>query len=154
MKHRPRYPHPHAQQRGAVLIVSLILLVALTLIGVSVMNTSQLEERMASNAQEVVQAFQSAETGLSQAYDNPNSWDPVNDLVQAPQAIVSAVGRTDQVGYTVRYLVDTKPPVGSLYDAVNFGAAHFDFESNGTSQSQLESTVHGGGRRIVPKLSN
>ena len=55
------------RQRGAVLVVSLVLLVVLTLLGVSVMNVTQLEERMAGNSQEMNQAFHSAETGLSSA---------------------------------------------------------------------------------------
>jgi len=52
------------QQRGAALIVGLMMLVALTLIGVTTMGMSSMELRMASNAQNKSNAFQAAEAGL------------------------------------------------------------------------------------------
>ena len=52
------------RQRGVVLIVSLILLMVLTLIGVTAMQTSTLEERMAGNAMDRSLAFQAAEAAL------------------------------------------------------------------------------------------
>lgn len=136
---------PH-QQGGAVLIVSMILLVVLTLLGVSVMNTTQLEERMASNAQETSQAFQGAETGLSQAYDNATVWNPTVVTTVAMTSIPSAVGRTDEAGYVVTHITDTGPPPG--YDVSQFRTAHFDFASTGTSQSNFSTTLHGGGFRV------
>lgn len=135
-------------QRGAVLIISLILLVVLTLLGVSVMNMTQLEERMASNAQEVVQAFQSAETGLSQAYDDPNVWNP--SAPQPPVAdttpIPSGIGRVDKAGYEVEFIVVTGPPPG--YDVAQYQTSHFDFRSTGTSNSGFSTELHGGGFRV------
>lgn len=55
---------PIRRQRGVVLIVSLILLMVLTLIGVTAMQTSTLEERMAGNALDKALAFQAAEAAL------------------------------------------------------------------------------------------
>lgn len=52
------------RQRGVVLIVSLILLMVLTLIGVTAMQTSSLEERMTGNALDKNIAFQAAEAAL------------------------------------------------------------------------------------------
>ena len=52
------------QQRGAALVVGLLMLVALTLIGVTTMGMSSMELRMASNAQNKSNAFQAAEAGL------------------------------------------------------------------------------------------
>lgn len=54
----------HRGQKGAVLIMALIILVVMTILGVTVMNTSSLEEKMAGNTQEHTRAFQLAETGL------------------------------------------------------------------------------------------
>jgi len=134
-----------ARQRGAVLVVSLVLLVVLTLLGVSVMNVTQLEERMASNTQEMNQAFQSAETGLSQAYDDANVWNPAAAIAPGMQAIPSAQ-RADQAAYVSEYLTATGPPPG--YDVAQFQTAHFNFESTGQSQSNFTTTVHGGGFRV------
>lgn len=59
-----RLPTPMGRQRGVVLIVSLILLMILTLIGVTAMQTSTLEERMTGNALDRALAFQAAEAAL------------------------------------------------------------------------------------------
>lgn len=60
-------------QRGAALIVSLLFLVILTLIGVSAMTTTTLEERMAGNAKDFNVAFQAAEAALRDGWDDLNS---------------------------------------------------------------------------------
>ncbi len=57
------------KQRGAVLIVGLILLVAMTLIGVTAMKLTTLDERIAGNAQVRVGMFQAAESALAEAAD-------------------------------------------------------------------------------------
>lgn len=61
-----RYTNISSRQRqqGATLVVGLILLLVLTVLGVSGMNTSTLELTMASNAQFHQDAFQAAETGI------------------------------------------------------------------------------------------
>ncbi|MCF6202975.1 MAG: PilX N-terminal domain-containing pilus assembly protein [Methylococcaceae bacterium] len=51
-------------QSGVVLVVSLIMLLLLTLIGVSGMQTTALEEKMASNSRDQNIAFQAAEAAL------------------------------------------------------------------------------------------
>jgi type IV pilus assembly protein PilX len=53
-----------ARARGSVLIVSLVILLVLTLLGISGMNSTVLQERMAGNLQEGLSAFQAAEAGL------------------------------------------------------------------------------------------
>lgn len=53
-----------AKQSGVVLVVSLIMLLLLTLIGVSGMQTTALEEKMASNSRDQNIAFQAAEAAL------------------------------------------------------------------------------------------
>lgn len=51
-------------QSGSVLMVSLVILLVMTLLGVGSMNTSLLQERMAGNTQMMQTAFQAAESGL------------------------------------------------------------------------------------------
>ena len=55
---------PRSRQAGAALFVGLVLLLVMTLVGVSGMNTATLELAMAGNAQAQQQAFQAAETGI------------------------------------------------------------------------------------------
>jgi type IV pilus assembly protein PilX len=52
------------RQQGAVLVVGLVLLMVLTVLGVSGMNTATLELTMASNSQFHQEAFQASETGI------------------------------------------------------------------------------------------
>ncbi|MCF6252213.1 MAG: PilX N-terminal domain-containing pilus assembly protein [Methylococcaceae bacterium] len=52
------------QQSGAVLVISLIMLLLLTLIGVTGTQVSSMEEKMAGNFKDQNMAFQAAESGL------------------------------------------------------------------------------------------
>jgi type IV pilus assembly protein PilX len=52
------------RERGAALIVALILLLLMTVLGVTAMRTTTLQERMAGNARDSNLAFQSAEAAL------------------------------------------------------------------------------------------
>jgi len=52
------------RQRGAALITSLLLLLVLTVIGITVMQVSRMQERMSGNARDLNMGFQSAEAAL------------------------------------------------------------------------------------------
>jgi type IV pilus assembly protein PilX len=51
-------------ERGVVLFISLVLLLVLTIAGVSAVQTTSLEERMARNSHDSLIAFQAAEAAL------------------------------------------------------------------------------------------
>lgn len=53
--------------QGFILVTSLVFLVVLTLLAVSAINSSTLQERMASNLREKNRALQAANAGLSEA---------------------------------------------------------------------------------------
>lgn len=57
------------KQQGAALIVSLIILVAMTMVGITSMKSSSTEMTMAGNLRESAITFQAAEAGLSTAED-------------------------------------------------------------------------------------
>ncbi len=57
------------RQQGAVLAVALIILLALTLIGITGMQTTTLEEKMAGNLRDQNVAFQAAEAALRDGED-------------------------------------------------------------------------------------
>jgi type IV pilus assembly protein PilX len=59
-----RIDRARAQQRGMALIVSLILLLVLTLLGLAAMQNTSLEERMAGNLRAENVAFQASESAL------------------------------------------------------------------------------------------
>ncbi len=57
----------HTQQQGAALIVGLLLLVVITVLAISGMNTATTSLAMARNDQNYENAFQAAETGIENA---------------------------------------------------------------------------------------
>jgi Tfp pilus assembly protein PilX len=59
----PRQKAPR-QQRGAVLIVGLVILLVVTMIGISGQQTTVLQERLAGNMRQSTIALQAAEAGL------------------------------------------------------------------------------------------
>jgi type IV pilus assembly protein PilX len=56
-----------SNQRGAVLAIALIMLLVMTILGVTAMQMSRVEERMAGNTRDINLAFQGAEAGLRDA---------------------------------------------------------------------------------------
>lgn len=67
-------------QKGAVLVLALVMLTVLTLIGVSSMSRSSLELKLASNAQQHNIAFQAAQSRIAFASaDDPAN--PINFLI-------------------------------------------------------------------------
>lgn len=63
---RPVQDLLHAQyaQRGTALVMALVFLLLMTMLGITAINTSTLEERMAGNTKDQNLAFQAAETAL------------------------------------------------------------------------------------------
>lgn len=57
----------HGRQKGFALVVSLLILVVLTLLGVSMFGNVGLQQRMASNTREKSRAFEAAQAALQYA---------------------------------------------------------------------------------------
>ncbi len=89
-----------SKQNGAALVVGLVLLVVVTVLAVSGMNTATTELAIARNNQNYENAFQAAESGLEQALSqglflpavnvnlvqNINANDAVNSVIQFEDA--------------------------------------------------------------------
>lgn len=73
------YPN---RQRGVVLVVALVLLVAVTLLSLAGISTTTLELKMATNQQARVNAFQQAEAGIDAVVTDLNNF-PVTGTVGA-----------------------------------------------------------------------
>jgi len=67
--------NPYGSQRGTALIMSMVILMILTILGITAMGTASLEEKMSGNTQEATRAFQAAESGLSQAFNTAGNFD-------------------------------------------------------------------------------
>lgn len=137
-------------QRGAVLVVSMILLLVMTLIGVTGMNTTSLEEKMAANTQEVNRAFQAAETALAQAFGDPNAY-LIDGNYVTDATMLSDVDDYQwfRVEYESEFVGWSLPPIDSGYSAIHDRAAHFDFLGTGATPEGIDKRLHGGAFQIT-----
>lgn len=71
------------REEGAVLIVALVLLLVLTMLGISAIESTKLETKMAANTTNYSRAFQTAEAGLAQALQiyltDTNAFDGISE---------------------------------------------------------------------------
>lgn len=79
----PRLRPPPRRQRGVALFISLVLLLMLTIIGVSGVQSTSLEVRMARNDHDGLLAFQAAESALRDAEDQLEIITSTVDFVDA-----------------------------------------------------------------------
>ncbi len=68
-----KHPRSHTNQTGAALIVSLLILLVMTLLGLSSINSTRLEEKMAGNTRDMNLSLQAAESALRIAEDYINT---------------------------------------------------------------------------------
>jgi hypothetical protein len=162
MMHMSRQLQSKKTQSGAVLVVAMIFLIIMTLLAVSGMGTTSMEERMSSNSQETMKAFQSAETGLSQALANADSF----DLTGTYSVAIADVADTCDVNpnsphcfqteYDSGYLgVSTLPKVlndrGLLYSTSQVEIANFNLRSTGHTTSGVTVVINGGAYHLKRK---
>jgi type IV pilus assembly protein PilX len=131
------------RQGGAALVVGMILLMVLTLLAISGMNSATLELQMAGNAQYSENAFQAAETGIEESLRVARIG--TNTANVDPERTEDVPGTTDQ--YKIRTLFNpdngcTKVPSGGFSMGVGkgFKAYHFDITSTGTSSRSATQT--------------
>ena len=128
------------KQRGAVLIVSLVVLLLMTIIGISSMKTTTLEERMSGNMRDQNLSFQSAEAaiiegenflfnnqliltdgsvgGLHDTGNGPDVFDPVtwtdNARSISAATVTSLINEEQAARYYIEKIGPVLPPGQSL----------------------------------------
>ena len=80
------------RQRGAVLIVALLFLVILTMLGVTAMTGSTMEQRMAGNSRDVAVALQAAEAAMRDARRDINTMVLAGGAGRNPSIHISQFG--------------------------------------------------------------
>jgi len=103
-------------QSGVVLVVSLIMLVLLTMIGVTGMQVTGLEEKMAGNSKDRNIAFQAAEAGLRDAESDLLNSGRVSGLTGMDNQCTAGLCYT---GAPIMHIQDN---VGFMGNAVTYGA--------------------------------
>ncbi len=130
---------PRGGQRGAVLVVGLILLMVLTVLGISSMNTATLELVMAGNAQYHQQAFQAAETGIDISIAQRN----FNTAAPAVVPVTNYGGGYYSTEAASTFMENTPVPNDAFSMGVSTGsvqAFHFDVVAIGRGPGNAVST--------------
>ena len=137
-------------QRGAVLFTALVMMVLMTLLAVTMMGNTAIDEKMAQNSQDQNRAFQAAETGIEMAIANSGSLntsnafqaDGTNTFSQGDTATLgtATTGYGVSVTYTSVFLQKTKVTRGSGFDD-NFSNYWFELRSRANTDTGASSTV-------------
>src|SRR5689334_5739850 len=126
-----KLPSSRNRQSGAALVVGLILLIVITIMAVSSMNTASLDLIMAGNEQFRGRAFTAAEAGIEQAWIG-GTFDTSTDYSIA--ATATGFG-SDKYKYEITRpnngIIESAPPGNS---EGTFGAVYFRIKSTGTSE--------------------
>jgi type IV pilus assembly protein PilX len=135
-------------QHGAALVIGLILLLVLTLLAISGMNSASVEFIMAGNEQYRQNAFQAAETGIEQALQNgafvPGGADePFNGNNTASDTYAATI--SSPLGNTAQPAL--WGPANSLEA---FSTYHFMIQSVGSSVRGAQSTHLQGVMTLAP----
>ena len=143
--HPSRFDSRPVQQRGAALVIGLILLLVVTILAVSGVVTSTLELRMVGNQQEQEKSFQLADTAIERALataplSTAQPWDHCQEQGLAYQACPARTVAIDgqaqgSYGYEVRFDGEASLPVDAAGYSLGAGfqAYHFAVNSDATS---------------------
>jgi type IV pilus assembly protein PilX len=137
--------HNRSVERGAALVVGMVLLVILTLLAISGMNTATTELVMAGNEMYQENAFQAAETGIERTAAT-SVFNPATPALPVPPTVTLANG--DRYAATVQPLGPSPPPPG--YTLGEFGAENFEIQSTGLSERNAQTRHVQGLFLIVP----
>lgn len=138
-------------QTGAALVVSLVILLLLSVIGISALTGTALESKMAGNVQEMNRAFQAAETGLDVAVGQGNAQES-----STVTASVSNIGDYKaSASYATSFNGFTKPPreAVKIFGNNSGRSAHFGTSSDGTAGIGAKVTLNQGWYQMVPDPS-
>jgi len=127
MRERPSFVVARRQQ-GAALVIGLVLLLVLTLLAVSSMNSASLEFVMAGNEQYRANAFQAAEVGIEQTIQQ-GTFNPVDPNGKA----FAGANGADAWSSIVNLPVGSLPQGTPLGFDSGFTSYHFEILSTGTT---------------------
>lgn len=135
--------HPH-KQRGAALVVGMVMLTILTLLAITAMSTSSTELVMAGNEQFRERAFQVSEVGVERAMRDVQTGDAGTDSSKpyTKTNVASVALPDDNYSIIVQYMGEDSDVPG--YSANKFVGLHYRIDSNGMSVRNARSNVRQG----------
>jgi len=141
--------HRTSRQRGAALVIGLILLVIITLLAVVGMNIANGELASATSEQLRMRAFRAAETGLEHALVDVRKQPAQNGFEKTEPAVGVTGSPVDPVGggaldkYETTYKYEDESQIVAGFSA-NFSAFHFRLSVKGTSARNASAALEQG----------
>lgn len=133
MRRYPSQLQSSHRQAGAALVVGLLLLLVLTVLAISGVNSSAVNLMMAGNTQYSQNAFQAAESGIATAIAK-NQFNPDPNLPPEQQTVDTPLIKSKTVS-RVQLCGKAQPPLagsGSSYSKSS--TFHYEIESTGTAK--------------------
>jgi Tfp pilus assembly protein PilX len=147
MQQSPSLSKVASRQSGAALVVGLILLLVLTVLAISGVNSASLEFFMAGNEQFRQNAFQAAETGIERAM----VLGTYNPGVAIAPPINGANTPTDNYAATITRQLNGAPQPAIWGNSWNsFSTYHFEIASTGTAVRNASALNNQGVAVIAP----
>ena len=117
------------KQQGAALVVGLMLLVVITVLAISGMNTATTELAMARNDQAYEDAFQAAETGIATALSQGQF------VTTGSTSLAQTISSHQNIATTIQYEDSTLVPAKAFSLGVGSGISAYHFIA--TSQAEF-----------------
>jgi type IV pilus assembly protein PilX len=117
------------KQQGAALMVGLMLLVVITVLAISGMNTATTELAMARNDQAYEDAFQAAETGIATALSQGQF------VTSGSTALAQTISSHQSINTTIQFEDSTLVPDAAFSLGVGSGISAYHFIA--TSQAEF-----------------
>ncbi|MEE9320317.1 MAG: PilX N-terminal domain-containing pilus assembly protein [Granulosicoccus sp.] len=145
---------PHNAQRGAALLVAMVMIFMLSVLGVSAMRGSTIERRMATNSIQTQTNFQAAESsseiGLNDSTNLENAYEANGTIVTVDTDLQHAMGSDSEV--QLQYIGEGIAEGFSTGSGSNKFMA-LRFEARGLSNAdtvRARSEILQGANRVVP----
>jgi type IV pilus assembly protein PilX len=144
-------------QNGAVLIVSLIILLVMTVLGVAASGSANMELRMAGNNERINSTLQAAESAVEATITDINllgqalnSTTPVEQSIRLDSAY-AADSQPVESSAAISYLGQGSVDGFSLgINQSNFVAHNFEVKGTGSMQGNVKSITSQGVFRVAP----
>ncbi len=125
----------YSNEQGAALVIGLVLLVVVTVLAVTGMNTATTELAMARNHQNYENAFQAAETGLEAAMSRGRY--PTVGTINT----TTNINANDTVAVLIEYERPTLVPDRAFSLGVGNGVSAYHYLATATADSKRQGTA-------------
>ena len=147
---------PLKSEEGSILVISLLLLVLITVIGMALLSTTTAYVKIAGNEKTHKMSFYAAEAARGYVALSTDLYGAANITMGGSLAFPNdadpsqrvALGSTQSFNGSIEYVGFTQPPRGSGYGAGKYRAHRYKMACSGYGPVNVETQVEAGFYRI------